>query len=699
MAKRGHYYKWNEGSMKLALLALSKKEAGLNEASRIFGVPKATLKRRFDSKNVKAKGEKQIVGSEGDLTPDLEKKLVNHILEMERCLYGIIPTDVRSLAFKIAEKNGLKHRFNKEKEMAGKKWYYGFLKRHPEISLRQPRATSFNRATAFNKPTVNDFFEKLERVMDEHGINDPRNIFNVDETGLSTVQRKPRKILAQRGKHQVGAITSGERGTTTTAVCCASASGNFIPPLIIFKRKRAKDELQDGAPPGSIFAFNPDSGYINKEIFFVWIQHFVETVKPSPEKKVLLILDGHTSHTKNLEAIEYAKNHNVVLLSLPAHTSNKLQPLDTSFFRPLSYYFIDETEKWLRSNPGRCVTAFQISMLFGRAYARAASVGNAVSGFEKCGIWPLNKDIFQDYEFITTTDDHNNEVQSNDENMDVDPFYLIPDATRTTNTIRLMEQNPGPSQNHPDLSHSSESHSQNALQLIASDVHSAEHTAHDRNNQSILSTSSEVPITGESLGANKAIQGLRQVRRRQIQCSLEEQTCPDMGTSSENQTENELQPLVSATHSDSEIHALTDQSVSTATTSRPEPSKQPGPSTSSDFQIASISPCAKKVIQELRKRSRKPQRALELTSSPYKRELEAAKNKAKSKATNFKQKTKKVKAVKDVPQEELEKWFCKICVLCSIEDMIQCLVCKCWVHEECACVKKGIKKYFCPSCR
>lgn len=93
--------------------------------------------------------------------------------------------------------------------------------------------------------------------MNENNINDPRYIFNVDEIGLTTVQRKPRKILAQKGKHQVGSVTSGERGTTTTAVCCASAAGYFVPPLIIFKRKRAKDELQDGAPPGTIFAFNP----------------------------------------------------------------------------------------------------------------------------------------------------------------------------------------------------------------------------------------------------------------------------------------------------------------------------------------------------------------------------------------------------------------------------------------------------------
>lgn len=154
----------------------------MNEASRMYGLPKATLKRRLDGVNKKAKGDVQIVGSEGDLPPELESELCQHILEMES-----------RLAFDLAKKNKIKHLFHKEKKTAGKKWYYAFMKRHIRLSLRQPRATSMSRATGFNKPTVKDFFHKLEAVTDKHDIKEPQRIFNMDETGLSTVQRKPRK--------------------------------------------------------------------------------------------------------------------------------------------------------------------------------------------------------------------------------------------------------------------------------------------------------------------------------------------------------------------------------------------------------------------------------------------------------------------------------------------------------------------------
>jgi hypothetical protein len=41
----------------------------------------------------------------------------------------------------MTERNCLSHRFNKDKKIAGKKRYYAFMKRHPELSLRQPEST------------------------------------------------------------------------------------------------------------------------------------------------------------------------------------------------------------------------------------------------------------------------------------------------------------------------------------------------------------------------------------------------------------------------------------------------------------------------------------------------------------------------------------------------------------------------------
>lgn len=64
---------------------------------------------------------------------------------------------------------------------------------------------------------MNHFFDILEEIIRTNGIN-ATTIFNVDESGFSTVQKKCSKILGEKGKKRIGLVVSGERGTNTTVV-------------------------------------------------------------------------------------------------------------------------------------------------------------------------------------------------------------------------------------------------------------------------------------------------------------------------------------------------------------------------------------------------------------------------------------------------------------------------------------------------
>lgn len=182
----------------------------------------------------------------------------------------------------------------------------------------------------------------------------PDHIYNVDEIGITTVPNKPSKVIATKGKKQVGTSTSSERGQLVTVEICMSAAGHFIPPLFIFPRVRLKAELLNHAPPGSV-AVPHKSGWMQSEIFVEWFKHFISHCNPSPERPVLLILDGHKTHTLNLEVINLAREKNIVLLCLPPHCSHRLQPLDVSFMKPLMTFYAQEVQKWLRNHPGRIV--------------------------------------------------------------------------------------------------------------------------------------------------------------------------------------------------------------------------------------------------------------------------------------------------------------------------------------------------------
>ncbi|CAB3241755.1 unnamed protein product [Arctia plantaginis] len=222
--------------------------------------------------------------------------------------------DVRKMAYQLALKNHIKNQFRNE--VAGRAWLDNFLKRHKNnLSLRRPMGTSYARTQGFNSEAVKEFFDILEAEMRNNNIP-PDRIFNVDETGLTVVQSKVPQVVGKKGKRQIGALTAAERGSLCTVVCCMSASGIFVPPMMIFPRKNFTDLLMKGAPPGTIGKVHP-SGWIQSNLFTEWFRHFIEKTNPSEASPVLLIFDGHYSHTRNLEIIELARENHVTIISLP----------------------------------------------------------------------------------------------------------------------------------------------------------------------------------------------------------------------------------------------------------------------------------------------------------------------------------------------------------------------------------------------
>ena len=385
---------WRQEDMQRALDAVEQDEMGWLRAANQFGVPQATLRRRARNKN---KYVHRVLKGLGRFRPvlneEMENDLTQHALDLESKLFGLNSVELRKLAFELAEANGVEHNFNRVKRVAGKDWFKGFMTRHPQISVRKPEATSLARAQAFNRPQVSKFFRVLEETMKDHDIN-PLRVYNVDESGLNTVQ-STQKILALRGRKQVGAVTSAERGIHCTVVCCMSSAGTFIPPCVIFPRKRWKPELGDSGPAGTLNLCQ-ENGWMTGELFLAWLKHFVTYVVPNPDNKVLLLMDGHSSH-KSYEVVKYARENGVVLMCFPPHCTHRLQPLDVVFYGPLKTYFNQETTKWLKNHPGRTVTQFQISALLNAAYGKAATAGIATNGFLKTGLVPLNPEIFPDH--------------------------------------------------------------------------------------------------------------------------------------------------------------------------------------------------------------------------------------------------------------------------------------------------------------
>lgn len=133
----------------------------------------------------------------------------------------------------------------------------------------------------------------------------------------------------------------------------------YVPPALIFPRKRETQELINGAPPGSKLMVS-DSGFINIELFIQWLHHFQKFVKSIPEEPVLLILDNHSSHI-SLAIVKFCRSRGIHVLSLPPHCSHTIQPLDVEFFGPLKTTYSQEANSWMITNPERCKTQYQVA--------------------------------------------------------------------------------------------------------------------------------------------------------------------------------------------------------------------------------------------------------------------------------------------------------------------------------------------------
>ncbi|GFO40990.1 tigger transposable element-derived protein [Plakobranchus ocellatus] len=180
--------------------------------------------------------------------------------------------------------------------------------------------------------------------------------------------------------------------------CIVSATGQAIPSVFVFPRVNYRDLMMTGAPEGSLGLVNP-SGWMTSENFIRVIDHSVAHVRPTKDHPVILTMDNHESHI-SYTALEKSKANNIIIITLPTHTSNKTQPLDRTVFGPLKAAFNQNADAWMLQNPGKTISMYQLAQLGGSAFVRAATPSNITAGFRVSDMRPLDRNAFDSNEFL-----------------------------------------------------------------------------------------------------------------------------------------------------------------------------------------------------------------------------------------------------------------------------------------------------------
>ncbi|EDS37135.1 conserved hypothetical protein [Culex quinquefasciatus] len=226
---------------------------------------------------------------------------------------------------------GSLRRMCREEKHAGTDWFYCFRKRFPNLVLRVAEPTSKARAKGFDRKSVGDIFV-------EH-FYPPDKFYDMEEFGVSTASllmfslftfrfRTKSSLNADRTKSEEW--FSAEKGVTTTVVFTMSAAGDFLPPLFIFPRQRMNDALKT-----------------------------------------------------NLQLLEKARRNHVRTVSIPTHTSHKLQPCDLTPMASVRSHYNSTSHS------------------LGQACSLSASRSTAENGFRRAALVTLKPAIFTDEDFAS----------------------------------------------------------------------------------------------------------------------------------------------------------------------------------------------------------------------------------------------------------------------------------------------------------
>ena len=329
-----------------------------------------------------------------------EDALVDYVKKCSDHYYGLSIVELRQLAYQLAKKIQVNYppKWNAN-EMSGRDWYYGFMQRHQELTLRTPEHTSLNRTKSFCKENVQAFFRNLNLILTQHPFS-AKDIWNMDETGFSTVPTKIGKVISLRGARRVGQMASQERGTTVTMAMSVNAEGNSISPFFLFPRQNMQSTFLEQASPGAIGYAN-GSGWMQQTEFVKYIRFFIDSTKASKLTPKLLLLDNHASHL-SIEALDLAVEHGITFLSFPPHCSHRMQPLDVSVYGPLKTYYKSQCNAWQKNHAGQRLEIRHIPNLVRLALDLALTPHNIKAGFLATGIAPYNSDIFTDSDFVHT---------------------------------------------------------------------------------------------------------------------------------------------------------------------------------------------------------------------------------------------------------------------------------------------------------
>lgn len=369
--------RYTEEDLQTALTLIRQNKLTIRKAAAQFRIDKSKLCRSLNKQHATKRGRKSALSREE------ERNLTEKITVMAKWGFALTKEEVKEAVQTYVSENNIRTVFKDGKP--GDDWFRSFCKRNRLSQKKMEQLEKCRRKATSDPFIIYGFYDLVDKTLKEFGLEDkPSHIFNLDESSFSMDPNRVKGVAAKGQKVHRNIEGSGKENITTMA--CISASGQLLPPLIIFQGQnlwstwKGTNDLENTCYAAS------EKGWMTTVIFNSWFEKFCNIV---PQRPLLVIMDGHITHL-DVGTIELAMRNNITLLKLPPHTTDLLQPLDKCCFGPWKLKWNEQLIAWQRQNQRKLTKsefADKICSLWHDGITKEA----IQSSFQKTGIYPCDR--------------------------------------------------------------------------------------------------------------------------------------------------------------------------------------------------------------------------------------------------------------------------------------------------------------------
>ena len=326
-----------DAAFKLKAMDLAVEE-GNRAAARKLGINESMVRRWRRQREELTQCKKTTKAFRGNKSrwPEVENILEDWVNTQRADGRGVSTVQIRLKAKTIATEKKI------EDFTGGPSWCLRFMRRKG-LSIRA-RTTVCQQLPPDYEEKVTNFHKFTQTKIAENSIG-PDEIINMDEVPL-TFDLPLTRTVNEKGESSVTLKTTGHERTHFTCVLSCTASGQKLPPMVIFKRMTMPKE---NLPKGIVVKVNT-KGWMMESLMKEWL---AECYGKRPggffhRKKALLVLDSMRAHiTDSVKAA--IKRTNSIPAVIPGGTTKYLQPLDISVNRAFKVALRVEWEAWMTS--------------------------------------------------------------------------------------------------------------------------------------------------------------------------------------------------------------------------------------------------------------------------------------------------------------------------------------------------------------